>query len=401
MTDLATIKQALWEVVKTSVTNPKDPNAMVDFFRLDAELESKNYTCYLSPMHRKVSICLAHLKDWKYMPGCKIPKEGLQFIQEAFWIFERAEKAKDYLYETFYVADLLPCQEYDRLAMRLLSTAYDDILPSLEPKVYGRFIEFTRALSHCLSSITFHARVEKRLDGKRVLAMIANFQEHVNRKVREIAMKWESNNAQWKGSHLQGTEKERIEMLAAINESHIAENYWSQHFPTNGGKINDFISNLRMRSGEGHLEELIDFINLLGWREFFANFGKDQDNKSVADIFTEQQQKILALAQVVGYYVGVGEKLLWQRTDALHDYFLGKLFCGDYTIESEGKHDWCHLAGSRFPLSKLQEYFGSKAIGRTRASRTSSPADYGIIDDLFKNLLFNPATKEWEDKYNR
>ena len=97
MTDLATIKQALWEVVKTSVTNPKDPNAMVDFFRLDAEVESKKYTCYLSPMHRKVSICLAHLKDWKYMPGCKIPKEGLQFIQEAFWIFERAEKAKDYL----------------------------------------------------------------------------------------------------------------------------------------------------------------------------------------------------------------------------------------------------------------------------------------------------------------
>ena len=265
MSDTATIKQILWDVVKPSVSNSNDPNAMEDFFKLDAELENKNYIWFLCPFHRKVTSCLTHLKDWKYMPGGNIPKEGLSFIQEAYWILERVEKAKDYLYETFYVADLLPFLEYDRLSMRLLSTAYDDILPSLEPKVYGRFIEFTRSLSHSLSSVSFYAKVEKRIEGKRVLAMIANFQAHVKRKAREFAEKWNAN-VQWKGTHLQGSEKERIELLAAINEVDIAKNYWSQYYPINGGKINQFISKMRMRSGEGHLEELIDFITLLGER---------------------------------------------------------------------------------------------------------------------------------------
>ena len=109
----------------------------------------------------------------------------------------------------------------------------------------------------------------------------------------------------------------------------------------------------------------------------------------------------MTMAKDSGYYVYEDTKFVWQKTDALHDYFLGKLFCGDYTIESNGKNEWCRLPGSRFPVGKLQEYFNNTAIGNARTSRPTSPSDYGIIDDLFKNLVFNAATKEWEDKYKR
>ena len=44
MNDLTSIKQDLWDVVKSSVSNPNDLIAMDDFFKFDAELETKDYT---------------------------------------------------------------------------------------------------------------------------------------------------------------------------------------------------------------------------------------------------------------------------------------------------------------------------------------------------------------------
>ena len=44
MNDLTSIKQDLWSVVKSTISNPNVPNAMEDFFRLDAELETMDYT---------------------------------------------------------------------------------------------------------------------------------------------------------------------------------------------------------------------------------------------------------------------------------------------------------------------------------------------------------------------
>ena len=400
MSDFASLKHDLWEVVKSSVSNPNAPNAMEDFFRLDAELETMDYTCYLSPMHRKVTTCLTHLKDWKYIPGGRIPKEGLSFVQEAFWILERSEKAKSYLYGAFFIASKQSIEDYGRLSNRLVATAYEKLLPNAEPRIYAKFVEFTRLLSEVLAEITFYTDTTKEIDAKRLIVMMDNFLKHVKRYHEDNADRMENSIAQLCSTIGEINETEIIESLLAINENCIGSNYWGSNYPIEGGKISQFIANLWRRSSEGHKEDLVRLIKLLGDRMYYLN--RMQPDRKVKPIkFTTQQKQILEAAIAANLYEETTGRLVWKETQVLHDYFLGKLFCGDCVIEHSGRYDWNKIPRSKLPVAQLCALIDGKDIGRQRSSRETAPDGYEKIDNLFKNLAFNAATKTWEDKYNR
>ena len=399
MLDLATVKNNLWELVTSTNHLPDNEKAKEVFFGLSAQLVTTNYMCYLFPMHRKVSACLNHLKDWKHSPDNTIPGEGLMFIKEAYWLLEQARKAEEYLYGAFFVNDLSPFEAYIKLSNRLLATDYGALLPNVAPRVYAGFMEFRNMLSEKLSHIHTKATKNSALVSVRVLDMVKNFKWHITNQKQLNAQQWEREIAKRVADEGED-EKYVVEMLIDINERHISQNYWGKHYPLHGETLNQFIIYLRENSGNRRQDELVALFKLLGEKEYLILRDQQPKRQAKPMTFTPQEQKILNRAAEADLYAVKEGVWVWQKTDALHDYFLGKLMCGDRTIEAEGKHEWYRLPGSRLPTSKLKEYFCNNKIGATRNTRSTSPADYGIIDALFKNLKYDTATKAWVDKYN-
>ena len=394
--DTQTIKQAFWALVSAAVCKPYPQKDIDSFFESGTQLEKGDCTCRLCPMHRKVTTCLIHLKDWKYSPSEGIPPEGLEFIKEAYWLMANMAEAESHLYMSFYEADTQPFNNYKKLSDRLLSTDYSRLLPPVPPMVYGTFVEALHELAAHLSHLVYYATDTKQIDGVRAVVERKNFVKHVKCQQQKHAQQWDDEILQALAYDSDSDESDVVRTLIKACENSIRTNIWGAGYPLCSDDIDSFIFHLRQKSGSGNLKELIAFINLVAKRMHLMNHSTKTPQTDT--LFAGVRQDIITKAVEAQLYHEEGGKLIWQNTQVLHDYFLGKLFCGDYTLQhDEGTYEWCSLPGSRLPVANLRAFFGAGAIGQARNKRPNLP-DHAIIDKLFKGLQFNPTTKEWEER---
>lgn len=101
----------------------------------------------------------------------------------------------------------------------------------------------------------------------------------------------------------------------------------------------------------------------------------------------------IAHAEENGYIQNNGDCLLWVKLDsnALFDYFLGRLFCGDYSefFDNENRFVWCKGEGGKMPCKDINKIFGIKNAGQYRRKRVNDseapppPDSFEDIDALF------------------
>lgn len=102
---------------------------------------------------------------------------------------------------------------------------------------------------------------------------------------------------------------------------------------------------------------------------------------------TAVQQALFDRAETAGLLRRTANGYRWLHQSAtLRDYFLGRVFCGDYpSVKSGGKVLWYYGNDNvRLPVKQLSQLFGCK-VGDNRRQRQNEqvPEGHEMVDGLF------------------